>query len=81
MNTFIFSAEEINLMCIFDTSSKENLLYDLWESLNDVYDPEMRDIYNSVIEKLGKISDVDFADIGLYIADEFMYGEDYYIAD
>ena len=32
MNTFIFSAEEINLMCIFDTSSKENLLYDLRKS-------------------------------------------------
>lgn len=76
MNHFLFSAEEINLMCIFDTSSKSNLLSELRESLNDVYDPDMRDIYESTIEKLEKISDGDFSEIGLYIADEFIDGEE-----
>ena len=74
MNNFMFSAEEINLMCIFDTSSKKNLLNELRESLKNVYDPEMRDIYNSTIEKLEKISDEDFSEIGFYIADEYIDG-------
>ena len=77
MINYIFSTEEINLMCIFDTSSKDNLLRELRESLNDVYDPEMREIYGSTIEKLEKISGGDFAEIGLHIADEF----DEYIID
>ena len=76
MNNFIFSQEEINLMCIFDTSNKENLISELQDSLTDVYDPEMRDIYESTIEKLERISDGDFSEIGLYIADEFIDGEE-----
>jgi len=65
-----FSVEEINLMCIFDTSDRTTLLTDLWESIDDIYDPDMRDIFESAIEKLEKISDVDFMGIGLYMADE-----------
>ena len=77
MNNFIFSAEEINLMCIFDISSKTVLIKDLRKSLPDIYDPEMREIYESTIEKLEKISDEDFSNIGIYIADEFIDGEEY----
>ena len=77
MNNFIFSAEEINLMCIFETGSKEILLNILREGLKDVYDLEMREIYENTIEKLEKISDEDFSNIGIYIADEFMDGEEY----
>jgi len=67
----IFSVEEINLMCIYDTKDKSSLITELRDSLPDIYDPDMRDIYKSTIEKLGKISDGDFADIGFYIADEY----------
>jgi hypothetical protein len=81
MNNFIFSAEEINLMCIFDTSNKKVLIKDLRESLPDIYDIEMREIYESTIEKLEKISDEDFSEIGIYIADEFIEGEEYEIAE
>ena len=76
MNHFIFSAEEINLMCVFDTSNKENLLRELRESLTDIYDPEMREVYDSTIEKLERINDEDFSKIGLYIAEEFIDGEE-----
>jgi len=81
LNNFLFSAEEINLMCIFDTSKRINLLNELRDSLRDVYDSEMREIYDSVIEKLAMISDEDFSEIGLYIADEFIEGEEYEIAE
>jgi len=75
--TFMFSAEEINLMCIFDNSSKDKLLAELRESKSYVYEPDMRDIYDNTIEKLEKISDEDFSEIGLYIADEYADGEEW----
>jgi len=67
-----FSAEEINLMCIYDTSSRQNLLADLITGLNDIYDPDMREVFESSIEKLEAISDDTFAGIHFQIADEFL---------
>lgn len=67
-----FSVEEINLMCIYDTSSCTALLSDLRTGLADVYEPEMREIFESAIIKLENISDAEFADIGFYIADDFL---------
>lgn len=68
----IFSVEEINLMCIYDTTDKAALIAELRDSLTGVYDPDMREIYESTIEKLEKISDDDYADIGFHIADEYI---------
>jgi len=76
MQPFLFSAEEINLMCIFDTSSKDKLIAELRESLYDVYEYEMLEIYDSAISKLEKLSDDEFYEIGLYMADVFDDGED-----
>jgi len=70
MIQFLFSVEEINLMCIFDISDRQTLLSELRDSLPDIYDPEMREVYESTIDKLERISDKDFSGIGLYIADE-----------
>ena len=68
----IFSVEEINLMCIYDTSDRTALIAELRDSLPDIGDPDMREIYENTIGKLEKISDNDFSDIGLYIADEYI---------
>ena len=68
---FMFSVEEINLMCIFDINDRQTLLGELRESLPDIYDPEMREVYESTIYKLEKISDEDFSEVGLFLADEF----------
>lgn len=67
----LFTAEEINLMCIYDTSSRTALLSDLKMSLADVYDPDMREIFHTTIAKLEALTDTDFSDIGFYIADDF----------
>lgn len=77
----IFTAEEINLMCIFDTSSKTALLSELEMSLADVYDPDMREIFHTAMEKLKSLTDIELSDIGFYIADEYAYEEDFAIAD
>jgi hypothetical protein len=71
----IFSVEEINLMCIFNTGDKAGLLAELSESLPGIYDPDMREIYESAIAKLETVSDEDFAATGFYIADDFDYDD------
>ena len=71
----IFTVEEINLMCIYDTSSRTALLSDLKQGLSDVYEPDMREIFGTAIAKLESVTEDDFADIGFYIADDFMEGD------
>ena len=66
-----FSAEEINLMCIYDTTSRQGLLSDLRAGLADVYDPEMREVFESTITKLERLSDDEFSEIGFYAADDY----------
>ena len=66
----IFSVEETNLMCIFDISDRNSLLAELRSGMDGIYDPEMRDIFVSTIEKLESISDDEFFDVQLCIADD-----------
>ena len=66
-----FSVEEINLMYIYDTSSRDSLLSDLRAGLADVYDPEMREVFESTIAKLETLNNGEFSEIGFYIADDF----------
>ena len=65
-----FSAEEINLMSIFDPADREALRNDLLTALHDVYEPEMIEIIGSTLEKLDSLTDDEFAKIGFYIADD-----------
>jgi len=71
-----FSVEEINLMCIFDTGNKDNLLSELRSAVSDIYDPDMREVFESTIAKLETLMDAEFADIGFYIADEYIDDEE-----
>ena len=65
-----FSVEEINLMCLYDTSSPTALRNDLITAVHDVYQPDMIALFGSTLEKLDGITDEDFADIGFYAADD-----------
>ena len=65
-----FSAEEINLMSIFDTSDRDALRNDLITALHDVYEPEMIEVFSNVLEKLDTLTDAEFAEVGFYIADD-----------
>jgi hypothetical protein len=67
----IFTVEEINLMCIYDTGNKAILIASLRESLPGISDPEMREVFESATAKLEKVSDSDFEEIGLFIADDY----------
>lgn len=67
----VFTVEEINLMHLFDTTSRAELLADLRECLPDVDEPEIAEIVNTTIGKLEHMTDEEFQNIGLYPADEF----------
>jgi len=65
-----FTVEEINLMCLYDTSSCKALTNDLITALYDVYEPDMKALFAKTLEKLDTITDDDFADIGFYAAED-----------
>ena len=60
-----FTVEEVNLMCIFDTGSKEKLMSELTAALSGFND-EMLDIAGAVIYRLSEMSDADFTALELY---------------
>ena len=65
-----FSAEEINLMCIYDTSSPNALRNDLITALHDVYEPDMIALFGKTLEKLDTITQEEFENIGFYAAED-----------
>ena len=70
-----FNVEEINLMCIYDFSSRYALIQEMEESL------PIQSLMERTIAKLYEISDKEFADLPLFPADymeEFDLDEDDY---
>jgi len=61
-----FTVEEVNLMCIFDTSSRTALISDLSSALPDFDEPELSEIAETVLGRLRKMSGEDFAALELY---------------
>jgi len=74
--TELFTVEEMNLICIYDISTRSNLKNDLVTALHDVYEPEMIALFGTVLAKLDNITDDEFIQIGFYAADEFDEVED-----
>jgi len=60
-----FTFEEINLMCIFDTSSRDNLITDLTAALEH-FEDDMTEIADSIMKKLNIISDAEYEVIEMY---------------
>lgn len=62
----IFTVEEVNLMCIFDTSGKTALTASLAAAMTDFDEPELIEIAENVLAKLNRMSDSEFAALELY---------------
>ena len=62
----LFTVEEVNLMCIFDTSSRANLIGELATALPDFDEPEFIEIAVNALSKLTGLSDDDFAALDFY---------------
>jgi hypothetical protein len=60
-----FTFEEINLMCIFDTSSRESLINELTAAVIH-FEDDMTEIADNILEKLKTISDSEYEIIEMY---------------
>lgn len=60
-----FSQDEINLMCIYDTSDKAELLKELRFSVPYIEDMELKSITETVIDKLERMTNDEFSKLEL----------------
>jgi len=65
MMTEQFTIEEVNLMCIFDTSSRDALISELEAAITHFNEPELTEIAEAVINKLSMMGDAEFAALAL----------------
>ena len=61
-----FTVEEINLMCIFNMSSRDAFIAELTEAVPYFDEPGLVETADSILNKLSKMSDADFAALQLY---------------
>ena len=61
-----FTVEEVNMMCIFNTSGKDALIAELTAAIPEFVEPGLDEIAESVLAKLGKMTDAEFAALELY---------------
>lgn len=60
-----FSQDEINLMCIYNTSDKAELLKELRLSVPYIEDMELKSITETVIDKLERMTNDEFSKLEL----------------
>lgn len=63
-----FTNDEMNLMCIYDTGSRTGLINAISEMRKELDTDEaaLRELIDSVLNKLSAISDEDYAKLELY---------------
>ena len=63
-----FTNDEMNLMCIYNTGSRENLMRDLREMRGYIGadQPELLAMTDSALQKLENISDEEFTKLELF---------------
>ena len=63
-----FTNDEMNLMCIYDTGSRTGLINAISEMRKelDTNEAALRELIDSVLNKLSAISDEDYAKLELY---------------
>jgi hypothetical protein len=60
-----YSLEEINLMCIYDCTSRSGLIGDLEDAMEYVDEPEMLRLMELTIDKLCRTTDAQFSALPL----------------
>ena len=62
-----FTADEMNLMCIYDTGTREGLMEQLRQMRGylEADQPELMEMTDSALEKLEKMSDAEYAALDL----------------
>lgn len=60
-----FTFDEINLMCIYDTTDRNKLIALLSEAMPYIEDEELKEMTESVISKLNALTDDEYSDLEL----------------
>lgn len=73
-----FTVEETNLMCIYNTGSREDLIAELTEMQTHLQsdETELKELAHSVISKLQAMSDEDFTAVADELIADFGETED-----
>jgi len=61
MNLPLFTVEEENLICIFNTSSRDALTCGISDAIPHFDEPEMQEIAKSALRKLEVLTDTEFS--------------------
>ena len=56
----VFTVEESNLICIFQSDSRTKVMEDINRALKHIDDTDMIELCENVIEKLGRMADEEF---------------------
>ena len=64
-----FTVEEINLMCVFNTKSRMELMEDIGGVLPHLKESEMEELTRNVLTKLQDMTDEEFTELVLEAAD------------
>ncbi len=65
-----YTVEEINLICIYNTSDRYILIAEIEEALSYVDDPEILSLMKKVLEKLYVTPDRYFSELPLFPAED-----------
>ena len=61
----VFTVEESNLICIFQSNSRTKVMEDINRALKHIEDMDMIELCENMLEKLGKMSDKEFETLKL----------------
>lgn len=64
-----FTVEEINLMCVFNTGSRKELIEDIGRVLPHLKENKIEELARNVLTKLQDMTDEEFAELVLEAAD------------
>jgi hypothetical protein len=74
-----FTFEELCLMRIFDTTSRDTLRGELVTALHDIDDnaePDLLPLFGTTLEKLDNLTHEEFTALAVYLGVEDFYAED-----
>lgn len=69
MSKVSFTVEEVNLLAIFQKTSKASMVRELREMEAEIKDPEMKEIMKSAISNLEQVTEEEFASLEFFPAD------------